>query len=367
MKLIVKTFIGIEPLLAKELEQLGATNIEEQRRLVACEGDQETLYKICYRSRLAVRVMVSLKEFAAADENEVYKNVRTIAWHEYLRTGSTFCVDHVTFSQAMSDSQYVAQKVKEAIIDEMMEAVGEQAYANAEDPDYMVNVHVTDERVSVSLDATGAPLDRRGYRPDGIDAATNEVLAAALVDLSGWEPSQTLVDPMCGAGTICIEAAMKARNIPAAYYRKYSFCFENFKDFDAKLWEKVKVEADGMRNNVRLSIVGSDVDTDATDIAKTSTLDMKLTTDVRISRRSVREQSRMTQEGVVITCPPTDPEQTRRGLPDFYKEATYYLSHNFPDYDVWIYSTDADAMDAIPFDAERELEVRDGYFNLYPF
>ncbi|MCI5776585.1 MAG: THUMP domain-containing protein [Bacteroidales bacterium] len=367
MKLIVKTFVGIEPLLAKELEQLGAANIEVQRCVVNCEGDQETLYKICYRSRLAVRVMVSLKVFPAADENDIYKNVRTIAWHDILKDRTTFCVDHVTFSQRMNDSVYIAQKVKDAIIDEMMEATGDRPYVNADDPDYMVNVHVTDERVSVSIDATGAPLDNRGYRPEGIDAATNEVLAAALVDLSGWQPSMTLIDPMCGAGTICIEAAMKARNIPAAFYRKYSFCFESFKDFDADLWKKVKDEADGMRNSVRLSIVGSDIDTDATDIAKTSTLEMRLTTDVRINRRSVREQTRMTQEGVVITCPPTDPDQTRRGLPDFYKEATYYLSHNFPDHDVWIYSTDADAMDAIPFDAERELQVRDGFFNLYPF
>lgn len=367
MKLIVKTYVGVEAILAKELEQLGATNIEQQRRVVNCEADKETLYKICYRSRLAIRVMVALAEFHASNEDEVYDNVRKIAWQDVLKNGAAIYIDHVTFSQQMPDSQYVAQKAKEAIVDQMLEATGNRPYVNADDPDYLINIHVTDERVSVSLDAVGAPLDRRGYRVEGIDAATNEVLAAALADLSGWEPSQTLVDPMCGAGTICIEAAMKARNIPAAFYRKYSFFFENFTDYDEALWQKVKEEANAMRNNIRLSIVGSDVDTDATDIAKTSTLEMKLTTDVRISRRSLREQVRMTQEGVVITCPPTNPDETRRGLPDFYKEATYYLSHNFPDYDVWIYSTDADALDAIPFDAEKEIEVKDGFFHLYPF
>lgn len=160
---------------------------------------------------------------------------------------------------------------------------------------------------------------------------------------------------------------MKARNIPAAMYRKYPFLFENYKDFDEALFEKVKTEAQAKQNKLRLSIVGSDIDTDATDIAKTSTLEMRMTTDVRIVRRSLREQSRMTSEGVVITCPPTDPELTRRGLPDFYKEATYYLSHNFSDFDVWIYSTDAEAMDAIPFDAERKIETCDGFLNLYPF
>ena len=367
MKLIVKTLLGAEELLANELEALGASGVEPQRRAVSCEADKETLYKICYRSRLAVRVNVCLSEFEAHDENDIYNGTRAIAWHELIKPNSSLVIDHVSFSQELSDSLSVANAVRNALVDEMMDKAGAEVFINRADPDYLINVHVTDERAAVSIDAVGTPLSNRGYRPEGIEAATNEVLAAALIDLSGWQPKQTLVDPMCGAGTICIEAAMKARNIPAAFYRKYAFCFENFLDFEPELWAKVKSEADALRNNIRLSIVGSDIDVDATDIAKTSTLEMKLTTDVRISRKSLREQSRMTQEGVVITCPPTKPEETRRGLPDFYKEATYYLSHNFPDYDVWIYSTNADAMDAIPFDAEKETEVLDGYFNCYPF
>ena len=367
MKLIIKTIDGVETLLNKELQELGATNTNQQRKVVTCEADQKTLYRICYQSRLAMRVMIALAEVPAEHPDDIYDAARSINWSEYMHPGATFCVDHVSFAQELPDSQYAAQKVEDAIIDQMMETVGDQPYYSGDDPDYMVNVHITSERVSISLDATGEPLDMRGYRPDGIDAATNEVLAAALVDLSGWTPDQTLVDPMCGAGTICIEAAMKARKIPAAFYRKYAFCFENFANFALEIWEEVKKEADAQRNNLRLSIVGSDVDTDATDIAKTSTLEMKLTTDVRISRKGLREQSRMTQEGIVITCPPTDPELTKRGLPDFYKEATHYLSHNFPDYDVWIYSDNAEAMEAIPFDAEQQLKVKDGFFNLYPF
>ena len=367
MKLIVKTLIGAEEILSKELAKLGATEIELQRRAVYCEADKETLYRICYCSRLAIRVNVRLTEFKAETENDIYDNVRAIAWHEIIRPKSTLYIDHVTYSQAITDSRSAAQRVFDAVTDEMMETTNDHPFSNADDPDYVINVHITDERVAISLDAVGVPLNRRGYRPEGVDAATNEVLAAALVEISGWQPNQALVDPMCGAGTICIEAAMKARNIPAAAYRKYPFLFENYKDFDAALLDKVKADAKAQQNNLRLSIVGSDVDTDATDMAKTSTLEMHLTTDVRIVRRSLREQSRMTSEGVVITCPPTDPDQTRRGLEDFYKEATYYLSRNFSDFDVWIYSTSAEAMDAIPFDAEREMETLDGYFKLFPF
>lgn len=367
MKLIVKTLIGAEEILSKELTELGASEVAPQRRAVYCEADKETLYRICYCSRFAIRVNVRLAEFQAESENDIYDEARKIEWQNIIRPHTTIYIDHVSYSQVISDSRAAAQRVYDAVTDVMMETTNEAPYTNADTPDYIINVHVTDERVAISVDAVGAPLSRRGYRPEGIDAATNEVLAAALVEFSGWQPTQALVDPMCGAGTICIEAAMKARNIPAAMYRKYPFLFENYKDFDEALFEKVKTEAQAKQNKLRLSIVGSDIDTDAVDIAKTSTLEMRMTTDVRIVRRSLREQSRMTSEGVVITCPPTDPEQTRRGLPDFYKEATYYLSHNFSDFDVWIYSTDAEAMEAIPFDAERKIETCDGFLNLYPF
>lgn len=368
MKLIVKTLIGAEEILSNELAKLGASEVTPQRRAVYCEADQETLYRICYCSRLATRVNVCLAELKAENENDIYNAARAIEWQNVIKPHTTIFIDHVSYSQAMPDSHVAAVRVYDAITDVMMASTGEAPYTNADEPDYIINVHVTDERVAISVDAVGAPLSRRGYRPEGIDAATNEVLAAALVELSGWQPSQALVDPMCGAGTICFEALMKARNIPAAAFRKYPFLFQNFKDYDEQLFEKVKQEARAKQNNLRVSIVGSDIDTDAIDIAKTSTFEMHLTTtDVRIARRSLREQSRMTSEGMVITCPPTDPEQTKRGLADFYKEATYYLSHNFADFDVWIYSTDAEAMDAIPFDAERKLETCDGFLNLYPF
>ncbi len=367
MKLLVKTLNGIESLLKNELEQLGATNVETQRKAVTAEADKETLYKICYRSRFATRVNIVVLDFETVDEDDVYDKVREFQWHEYIKSGSAIYIDHVSFADNLPNSQAVARKTADAIIDEIGEATRERVFVSTTEPDLIVNVHITDYNTTVSIDAVGLPLDRRGYRDNGISAATNEVLAAALVELSGWTPDQALVDPMCGAGTICIEAAMKARNIPAAFFRKYTFCFEALKDFDSALWQHVKEEANALRNNIRLTITGSDIDTDATDLAKTSTLEMKLSTDVRISRKGLREQTRMTQEGVIITCPPTNPDQTRRGLPDFYKEATHYMSHNFPDYDVWIYSTDAEAMDAIPFDAQEELETLDGYFYCYPF
>ena len=367
MRLIAKTLLGAEQLLANELQELGATEIATERRAVTCTADKETLYRICYTSRIAMRVMVKIAEFAAENEDEVYEEVKKIGWHELIGKGKSLYIDHVSFSSKMSESGYIAEKVADGIIDEMMNAEGRQPRFASDGPDIMLNVHATDERVTVSMDAVGAPLSYRGYRDETIDAATNEVLSAILVDLSGWTPKQALVDPMCGAGTICIEAAMKAKHIPAAKYRRYAFGFESFSDFDAELWNKVREEADSKISNIRLNIVGSDVDTDATDLAKTTTLEMKLTQEIRISRKSIKEQQRMTQEGVIVTCPPSTEEETRHGLVDFYKEMTYHLSHNFPDYDVWIYSPAKDAMDEIDFTEEKTIEVHDGVLKLSPF
>ncbi len=368
MKLIAKTLFGAEELLSEELKSLGATEVEVQRRAVSCSADKKTLYKICYQSRLAIRVMILLSEFKADNENELYKGVRSIEWNTIIPQGKTVFIDYISFSQNIDNTSYVAQTVYDAISDQMLTVEERCPRSDNDNPDLLINVHVTDERVAVSVDAVGASLNRRGYRSDNIEVATNEVLAAILVDLSGWKPTQALVDPMCGAGTICIEAAMKARRIPAAKYRRYAFGFENMSDFDSALWESVKNEADSQINHIKLNIVGSDIDTDAIDLAKTTILENKEHfSDIRISRCSIKEQTRMTQEGVVLTCPPYNADETRRGLNDFYKEITYHLSHNFPDFDVWIYSPAREALDNIEFQAAEDIRISDGSLRLYPF
>lgn len=366
MKLIVKTLSGVEPLLSSELATLGASQVTAQRKAVTCEADWETLYKICYRSRLSMRVMVCLAECPSTTLDAFEEAMGHIAWEEWIAPGRTVAIDHVSFSDALPDSDALAERLVEAATNEMLHAEGAAPHFGPLDPDYLVNIHATDERICVGLDCTGEALCNRGYRPDDLEGASNEVMCAALLDLTGWTPDQALVDPMCGAGTICIEAAMKARHIPAQYYRKYGYCFEHFRQHNAELWKSVKASADAERNEQRFYILGADIDTDGIDVAKLTTLELKLT-DVRIIRRSLKDTERLIQDGIVLTCPPFEAEATKRGLPDFYKEASHYLSHNFPDYDVWIYSPSAEAMEAIPFEAEAQMEVLDGLLRKYPF
>ncbi|MBP5365126.1 MAG: hypothetical protein J6Y82_04295 [Bacteroidales bacterium] len=371
MKLIVKTLYGAEELLKKELETLGATQVETQRRAVSCQADKQTLYKINLWSRFALRVLMPVCEFAAKDDKELYSHIYEYQWEDMIEPKRSFMIDHISFSSLFPNSQFLAQRTKDAIVDKVRDVRGVRPSVDFDNPDILLNVHATDDCISVSLDASGVTLNHRGYRDVQLPTATNEVLAAVLVEMSGWQPSDTLIDPMCGSGSICIEAAMKARNIAPCLYRKDGFCFQNWKDYDEQMWNNMVDEAKQACNKQRLNIIGSDIDGEAIDIARLSALELSLTPDVRILRKSLREQSRTTESGIVITCPPTHQEETKRGLEDFYKEITYYLSHNYPDHDAWIYSTDLKALRAIEYRAEKKFQLyngsQEGNFNLYPF
>ncbi len=357
-------------MLRRELEGLGATNVDMQRRAVTCEADKETLYRINLWSRLALRVLIPVVEFQAQNDKEIYDNVYAYNWHEVLSPEKTMMIDHVSFSSIFNNSQFLAYKAKDAIVDKIRDNVGTRPSINTESPDVMLNIHATDDKISLSLDATGQALNKRGYRSAVLPTATNEVLAAALIELAKWSPDDALIDPMCGCGTICIEAAMKARNIAASLYRKEPFGFQNWLDYEPEMWNKLVDEAKQAVNNRRLTIVGSDIDSDALDIAKLSTLELGLNPDVRIMRKSLREQERTTESGTIITCPPVDGDY-KRGIEEFYKEITFYMSRKFPDHDAWIFSTNLKALRCIEYRSEKKYQIysgsTEGNFNLYPF
>ena len=371
MKIIIKTLHGAEKLLSKELETLGATDISAQRRAVTCEADKETMYKINLWSRFALRVLVPVVEFQAKDDKELYSHVHKFSWHHVISPDKSIMIDHISFSSLFPNSQFLAQKAKDAIVDKIRDKKGSRPYVDFDNPDILLNIHATDESITVSLDASGMSLNRRCYRNIQMPNATNEVLAAALVELSGWTPSEALIDPMCGSGTILIEAAMKARNIAPNLSRNVPFGFQNWLDYEPAIWERLVAEAKAAIKPVRLNLIGSDINSEALDIAKTSTLDLGLNSDIRIMRKSLREQERITQSGVVITCPPYNATETKRDLGDLYQEVAYYLSKQFPDHDAWIYSTNLQALKAIQFKAEKKFELyngsSEGNFNMYPF
>lgn len=361
-------------MLSKELEQLGATNITAQRRAVNCEvADLKTIYKINLWSRFALRVLMPVVEIVdAKTDQDIYDAVYAFDWQNYIAPDKSISIDHISFSAVFSNSQYLAMKTKDAIVDKIRETRGARPSVNVDEPDILLNVHATDDSINVSLDASGVwSLNKRGYRQAVPEQATNEVLAAALVELSGWDCESTLIDPMCGTGTICIEAAMKARNIAPNLYRKEVYGFMNWENYDNRIWKELIEEAKQVQNRKRLMILGSDIDSDSLDMAKLATLELSLSPDVRIMRKGIRELERTTEEGTIITIPPYIQEEGRRELDEFYKEFTYFLSKRFPDHDAWVYSTNLKALRAIEYRSQQKIEIyngsQEGNFNLYPF
>lgn len=242
MRIIVKTMHGLEPMLAKELKQQGATEILELRRAVMCTGSKEVLYRINLHSRYAIRALVQKEEFNARDEEQLYKKIKAIDWSRYLTIDSTFAIDATVNSEIFTHSHYLSLKCKDAIVDQFREKTGKRPSIELDDPDLRINVHCRRDRFTVSIDSSGQSLNRRGYRVGVHEAPINEVLAAGIIGLSGWDMTTDLIDPMCGSGTIAIEAAMMAKNIPPAHLREH-FGFMSWDDYDAELWREIKEDS----------------------------------------------------------------------------------------------------------------------------
>lgn len=334
---------GLEGVLAKELEQLGATDVKPMRRGVSCEGDLKMMYKINLWSRTALRVMMPVHTFTAKTEDELYEETKKFEWHTLLENNKTFAIDHVVFSNLFKHTGYVALKTKDAIVDQIRSATGNRPYVNVQNPDVLINLHVANDVVTLSIDSSGEPLNRRGYRIGVHPSPINEVLAAGMLLLAGWDASTTLIDPMCGSGTIILEAAMMAKNMAPGLKRK-KFGFMGWKNYDAAIWEELKKEAEAAVVSPRVNILGSDIDVRAVDVAKHSSLEFGLNQEVRIQKCALKEQKMLTKKGMLIINPPYGERLQKDDIVAFYKEMAYYLKRNFPGYEAWIISSNLFAM-----------------------
>lgn len=256
-ELIAKTFQGLEEVLAKELVKLGAEKIEVLRRGVSFWGDKEMMYKANLCLRTAVRIIKPICTFTAENADEVYEKVKDFGWEDYLDNSKTFAIDSVVYSDRFRHSQYLAYKVKDAIVDRFRERTGQRPSVRLNNPDLRINVHVSNVEVTLSIDSSGEPLFKRGYRTGQTDAPINEVLAAGILLLSGWDGQKDLIDPMCGSGTFLVEAALIAKNIMPGIYRE-SFDFEKWADFDADLLQRL-YDDDSQEREFTHKIYGSDI------------------------------------------------------------------------------------------------------------
>jgi len=264
-EIIVKTLAEFEPILEEELKKIGAKNIKKGNRAVSCTGDNEVLYRINYESRTALRVLKPITKVTANNPDKLYDEVKKIPWENFLNNEKTFAINSRVYSEIFEHSQFVTLKVKDAIVDRFREKTGERPSIDTKNPDIRINIFIQNDVCNISLDSSGDPLYKRGYKEKLGMAPLNEVLAAGMILLSDWNGKTDFVDFMCGAGTLVIEAGMIALNIPPQINRE-NFAFKNWKDFDKTLWQRIKEDAKAKikkEDDVECHIFASDISLNA--------------------------------------------------------------------------------------------------------
>jgi len=335
-KYIVKTLRGLESLLVTELNQLGASEVRELNRGASFEGGRSMMYKVNIASRLALRVLVPVMNFEATDEGRLYRMIKKYDWGIHLDNRMTFAVDPVVHSPHFKHSHFVALKVKDAIADGFRERTHLRPSVNREHPDLLVNVHISGSSVHVSLDSSGGSLHRRGYRIAQTGAPLNEVLAAGMIMLTGWKGDTPFLDPMCGSGTLAIEAAMIASGIPPGFFRR-NYGFEHWKTFDRELLESVARSLAPEREPM-FPVLARDVDPRAVEITRKQLAKTELAKLIQTEVRDFSQSEEM--EGVTIVMNPPYGERLQPGdLGELYSMIGSTLKHRFPGSDAWILSS----------------------------
>ena len=358
-KIIAKTFQGLEEVLAKELINLGANNVEIGRRMVAFTGDKEMLYKANFCTRTAVKVLKPIKEFKAKDADEVYEEAMKIDWEKYMDVKSTFLVDSVIFSENFRHSKFVAYRVKDAIADYWREkSGGDRPNVVISNPDLRVNVHIAEDEVTISLDSSGESLHQRGYKTATVQAPLNEVLAAGLIMLTGWDGECDLIDPFCGSGTILIEAALIAQNVYPGVFRK-EYAFEKWKDFDADLFDRIYND-DSQEREFDHKIYGYDINRQVVQIATDNVLNAGVKDIVSVEQRDFYEFEQPLDKAIMITNPPYGDRITTDDIFDLYETIGKNLKRNFVGNDAWIISHHEELFDKIGFRPSTKYALFNG-------
>lgn len=358
-KLVAKTFKGLEEVLQKELMQLGATDLNIGNRMVEFNGNKELMYRANFHLRTALRVLKPIAEFKVKNEKELYDSIQTIIWSDYFDLKNTFAVDSVVFSDHFSHSKYVALKVKDAIVDQFREKFQKRPYVDTEDADVNISIHISNDICTVSLDSSGDSLHKRGYRLKTTKAPLNEVLAAGMILLSGWDKQSVLIDPMCGSGTLIIEAAMIANNIPPGIYRK-RFGFETWKDFDSDLLEKI-YEEDSPEINTKIEIIGSDISEIAIRISKENISNAGLKNKIELNIGPIENyMPPQVHSGIVITNPPYDERIKVHEINSLYKTLGDSFKNKYKGYEIWLLSSNFEAIKHIGLHPTQKITLFNG-------
>lgn len=369
--MLAKTFKGLEEVLAQELVELGANNVQIQRRAVSFTGDKRMLYTANFCLRTASRVLLPIATFKAKKADEIYEQVKTIDWAQYMTSKTTFQIDATVYSDLFRHSQFITYRVKDAIADWWMEHEGVRPNVRLTDPDLYINLHIAGDLVTLSLDSSGESLHKRGYRVANTQAPINEALAAGMLLLAGWKGQSDFYDPMCGSGTLLIEAALIARNIAPGIYRK-GFAFEKWANFDADLFEDVYSD-DSRERDFTHKIYGSDAGFYAVQTATKNVQSANLQHDIEIKQIRIEElrlAEKNTEGALVMMNPPYGERLSQdKNVLRLYQDIGSTLKHQFSGATAWIISSNEEALKCVGLRPAKRIRLMNGdldcLFNQY--
>ncbi|TVZ28141.1 putative N6-adenine-specific DNA methylase [Gillisia sp. Hel_I_86] len=358
-EMVAKTLFGFEPILAKELRNLGAMDIKEGVRNVRFTGDKGFMYKANLCLRTAIKVLKPFKSFRINSEEDLYNEIKKIAWEDFMDVKDTLAIDATVHSEQFTHSKYIAQKTKDAVVDRFREKFGSRPDVDLDFPTLRINIHIEHNYCNVSLDSSGQSLHKRGYKTATNIAPINEVLAAGMLLLSGWDGQSDFMDPMCGSGTILIEAAMIACNIPPNLNRK-EFAFEKWKDWDVDLFEKVEESVLKKVRDFHFTIIGYDKAPSAVSKAIDNVENANLAEFIKVKQQNFFESTKDSERHLHMVFNPPYGERLDIDMPVFYKEIGDTLKQSYPDTAAWFLTSNLEAIKHVGLRPSRKIKLFNG-------
>ncbi|GIM48943.1 THUMP domain-containing class I SAM-dependent RNA methyltransferase [Capnocytophaga stomatis] len=358
--MLAKTFFGFEDILATELQKLGAANVQKGVRSVSFEGDKGFMYKANLCLQTALKILKPIHKFFIRNEKDYYQKLYDFHWEKYFDVKQTFAISVTLQTEIFNHSQYVGLRAKDAIVDRFRNKIGKRPNVDTLHPDLQLHIHIQKNEVIVSLDSSGASLHHRGYRSATNIAPINEVLAAGILLLSGWDGQSDFLDPMCGSGTFLIEAAMIACNIPANIHRR-EFAFEKWNDYDVDLFELIFDSCLKKTREFHHSIVGYDKAPSAVAKAKENLKNANLSEYVEIHQKNFFESEKENKNAPLhmVFNPPYN-ERLQIDIPKFYESIGNTLKNNYPNTDTWFITSNLESLKYVGLRPSRKIKLFNG-------